>query len=173
MGVHSTDWLRSLARDDPPSSPAAPQVRLVGYPVVLGRLLDEYTEEIFREVQVLAVNADHLGDGIGVLQRLAGLNVRVSTEWGDLVADQSAARERAEARGEHRVDLRYPLIDESRQVLMQYAVLTEELDACCRRGELLNPEPAPPLRALRRWTISEFVRQYDGEPAQPWDGPLR
>jgi hypothetical protein len=44
----------------------------------------------------------------------------------------------------------------------------EEADSYSREARLMALAPTPDLYALRRWTVEEFVRQYDGLPPRPW-----
>jgi hypothetical protein len=70
--------------------------------------------------------------------------------------------------GEEHTTLRYPLVAESRTVLLYYARTMEEADSYSREARLMALAPTPDLYALRRWTVEEFVRQYDGLPPRPW-----
>jgi hypothetical protein len=92
----------------------------------------------------------------------------VTEQYADALVAPQAELDRAYAAGEKHTTLCYPLVPESRTVLLYYARTMEEADAFSRDARLMTLAPSPDLYALRRWTVEEFVRQYDGHAPRSW-----
>jgi hypothetical protein len=171
--VHDADvsaspvsWIDRLERDGAPRGPAVPEAVLVGYPVALGVRYREHLAEVFRELQMVATST---GDGAGAAPgRLVALAHEVVEAFGDLLSGPHADTERAAATGVAQVDLRYPLDGRSRGLAMQFARVMEKVDDYSRTEDLVTLQAPDDLYALRRWSVEEYVRQYDGLPPRPW-----
>ena len=72
------------------------------------------------------------------------------------------------AAGEDTTVLRYEMLPVSRDMVLQYAVAMAEVDDYCRQAALITLATTPEMLELRRWTVEEFVRRYDGQPPRPW-----
>ena len=75
---------------------------------------------------------------------------------------------RALEAGEETADLEYPMVTGMRASVLDYARMMETIDDHCRHAALMSLPPTAEVYALRRWTVEEFVRQYDGLAPRPW-----
>jgi len=55
-----------------------------------------------------------------------------------------------------------------RTAVLDYARMVETIDDYCRRAALMTLAPTADVYALRRWTVEELVRQFDGLAPRPW-----
>ncbi|MGH8869741.1 MAG: hypothetical protein ACRDYU_17330 [Actinomycetes bacterium] len=174
------DWISLLERRSTTGAPAASEVVLVGYPVRLGLRYRAHMAEVLREMQMIAAATPEGAGGGGQDDggarpeagpaRLAQLAVDVARRYGKHLAGPSEQAELAAAQGVPRIDLPYPLLPESREVILHFARVMEDVDRYCEEEALITLCRPPDLYALRRWIVEEFVRQYDGEPPRPWPG---
>lgn len=69
------------------------------------------------------------------------------------------------------VSLDYVVSSRAGVACAQLADLLDEADGFCRDGQMLTlPAPPEELR-MRRWFLSEFIRQTKGEAPVPWESP--
>jgi len=164
-------WLQALERPDPPGQPAVPEVTLEGYPVDLGWRYREHMAEMLRELRLIVVAAREARDEPPqVPQRLLALADELVERYAADMAHPAELLEKAVVDGTDRIDLRYPLLPESRTVLLEYARTMEEVDAFSWSESMITVAPDDRVYALRRWIVEEFVHQYDGRPPRRWPG---
>lgn len=161
-------WLDALEARALPAAPLRPEVRLCDYPVSLGVRQEARTVDLMREMQLIALDAQALDRGTSVPRRLLDFAATISAEYGAALVAPRAELERAHRSGEPETEIRYPLLPESARLMLTYARLMEEADAFCSAGQLISLAPDADVYALRRWTVEEFLGQYDGAPPRPW-----
>ena len=161
------EWIRVLERADAPSEPLVPEAVLLNYPVALGAAQSERSQDLLREFQLMAAAGAHEGAS-SALARLELLAEELMAKYGPDFAEPPAELRRAIRAQEARTVLRYPLFPITRSIILDYARMMEGIDASCRDAAMMTLQPSPELYALRRWTVEEFVRQYDGRDPRPW-----
>ena len=143
------------------------EVRLIGYPLAIWQSAQEHHEELMREFALLTLRSD----APDVPVRLITLVEQLVLRFSGISEEVNAEREAAFERGDESVDLVYHVPPEVREATVALERMLEEADEYCREGSrlltLATPEPA---LGLRRWSLSEFVRQIDGLPPRPWPG---
>jgi hypothetical protein len=167
VSAPSDAWLASLQRYPAPSEPATDRVRLVGFPTALGMAQSERVADLLREFNLLVIGQQRADAHPVPSQLLELVNMLYANYSADLEGPQRLLEE-AYQRGDPTVDLVYPAVKETRAIIVGYATLMEQVDEYCRLGDLLTLAATPDILALRRWTIEEFVRQYDGLPPRCW-----
>jgi hypothetical protein len=165
----SAEWITRLDRPDARTEPAVAEAVLLNYPVALGGAQNERTNDLLREFQLMAAGGDH-EHGLPALVRLESLAKELTEKYGAQLAEPAAELQRALAAREPTTVLRYPLLSPTRAIILDYAHLMEDVDAYCRSASLITLQPSEQIYALRRWTVEEFVRQYDGLEPRPWAG---
>ena len=159
-------WLDELAARTYGAQPARPEVVLREYPVRLGIRQEERTIAVMREMQLITLDAGHGSSSVPA--QLAEFAEQVSGRFGAALAAPRAELERAHEAGEQHTEIRYRLWAESPELMLSYARLMEAADAYCAEGQLISLAPDADVYALRRWTVEEFLRQYDGAAPRPW-----
>ncbi len=162
-----------LVRADAPSHPVAEEALLVDYPVALGCRQREEVAGLLRELQLIVIGSRHPEVEMSVPLRLLALAEGITAAYGAQLDPAEAELDRAAAAGEDATVLRYELLPVSRDIVLQYAVAMAGVDEFCRLAALITLATPPELLELRRWTVEELVRQYDGEPPRPWDQRAR
>lgn len=163
-------WLTGLHTESASSKPARDQAVLEEYPVRLGIQQQADSAALIREFQLITLDADHRTSGVGAPSELLEFARLMDEQYAAALAGPREELERAHAAGEPTTTLRYPLLPESRRIILYYAEVMEKADAFCRSGALMHLGTAPGLLALRRWVVEEFVHQYDGAAPRPWPG---
>jgi len=144
-------------------------VVLQGYPVRLGIRAREHSAALLRECALLS----HAGTSSTAPDRLVELAQHVTSAFSGELAIVEQQRDEALARGEATVDLRYPGVRGTREVVESWREIMDELDRYAAEGTaLLTQETPPELLELRNWTVDEFIGQLDGRAPRPWRGPL-
>ena len=161
------EWIRVLERADAPSEPQAPEAVLLSYPVALGAAQSERSQDLLREFQLMAAAGAHEGAS-SALARLELLAEELMAKYGPDLAEPPAELRHAIRAHEATTVLRYPLFPITRSIILDYARMMEGIDASCRDAAMMTLQPSSELYALRRWTVEEFVRQYDGRDPRPW-----
>jgi hypothetical protein len=163
-------WIDELERLPAGEQPAAPEVRLVDYPVRLGVRQQNRTADLMRELQLIELDANHGPDSASTPNRLLSFATDLYDAFGPALEEPRLQLERAFAAGVPSIEQSYPLVPGSRTTMIRYARLMERADEFCRVGLVMNLAPDPEVYALRRWTVEEFVRQYAGLAPRPWTG---
>ena len=74
--------------------------------------------------------------------------------------------------GQDRMDSRVPLPKGTPELLTQAAAVLAKADEFCAHAELLTLPRSSTLLAFSEWTMSELIRQYQGDEPTPWLGPF-
>ncbi len=168
-----TSWIDVLDQQgDDRGSPASAEVLLLGFPVALGHRDTARVRVLFAELAAVADSGERSTPGLRLPRRLLELARHVLREFGPGLEAAHQRRDDAFAAGAKTVDRRYPLDDSSRKLMIDYARVLEQIDVYSRAGTLRTPATPVECYTLRRWIVEEFIRQYDGKPPRPWDGPL-
>jgi anti-sigma regulatory factor (Ser/Thr protein kinase) len=147
------------------------------YPVVLSMRLQEHYEALTRECQLLWAAAKQAQPGaavrVEVPHRLAQLAEELSGHYVESRSEPERRRLEAFARGEATTELVYPIIPEMKDQIVVLREVLAEMDQYSGRNALLTLSTPPDIHALTAWLLEEYLRQADGHPPRPWDGPLR
>jgi hypothetical protein len=165
----ASEWIRVLERADAPAEPRTPEAVLLNYPVALGAAQNERSNDLLREFQLMAA-AGAVEGASSALARLELLAEELMAKYGPDLTEPPAELLRAIKAEEASTVLRYPLFPMTRSIILDYARMMEGIDASCRAAAMMTLQPSAALYALRRWTVEEFVRQYDGLEPRPWPG---
>jgi len=141
---------------------------LVDYPIALGRRQREEVAGLLRELQLVVIGSRNPEVEMSPPMRLLALAEGITATYGAQLDPADAELDRAHAAGEDTTVLRYELLPVSRAVVLQYAVAMAEVDEFARQATLITLATPPEMLELRRWTVEELVRQYDGAPPRPW-----
>lgn len=143
-------------------------VRLLDVPVDLYRQAQQHTDDLLREI-VLMAEHERLRGGDGTAARLAraahahrpvDIELRVSA-----ATDVDGAR----ARGEETVTLTYSVDLHVADAAAAWSRVLDELDDLCRGGDLLSVPPDARVGTFLRWFCAEIVAQLrDGAEPCPW-----
>ena len=166
--VLTTAGEASEAVADADRVPDAAGVLLLGYPVRLGIRARDHSSAILRECALLS----HSAVISSAPARLIELAQQITSAYSGEMAVVDQQRNEALARGDATVDLRYPPIRGTRQIIQAWQSIMDELDDFAAGTALLTQATPPDLVALRNWTIAEFLGQLDGREPTPWQGPL-
>lgn len=164
------DWIDELERMPADERPAASEVRLVDYPVLLGVRQQNRTADLMRELQLIELDAHPDAGRVSTPRQLLRLATDLYDAFGPALEEPREQLERAYAAGDATIVQCYPLVPGSRTTMLRYARLMEQADEFCRSGAVMNLAPDPEVHALRRWTVEEFVRQHAGLAPRPWAG---
>ncbi|MDQ6648840.1 MAG: hypothetical protein M3Z02_01775 [Actinomycetota bacterium] len=157
---------------EPPAAelPLVDTVTLLGYPVPLGMWQAEHFAELLREFALIVISEGAGSGRAQVPQRLIDLADAITTRYSDELSGPTAALEQAAQAGQATVDLHYPVVPETKQVIRAWEAVMAEVDEFCRAGSLLTLATPPEIVALRRWTLEQFLDQVEGRPARGWPG---
>lgn len=147
------------------SAPNADLVRLVDYPVALGIRQYEESLDLIREFQLIDLDQRAASSAPRDLLVLAA---DILNRFGPMITAINETRERAFRAGIEHIVLEYPFFPRIREIAIEAVRVMAHADDYCRSGALMHLESAPELRALRRWSVEEVVRQYEGKAPRPW-----
>jgi hypothetical protein len=142
------------------------EVRIVGMPLDVYRAAAEHFDELKREFALLRME-DDVAESIP--NRLLVVSDQLSTRYGRFTSSPNEARDKALHRGDKTVDLNYEVPLSVRDACIELERLLDEADEFCRAGEhLLTLAATREVVSFRRWFLTEFVRQIDGEDPISW-----
>ena len=141
------------------------EVVLRELPVEVHRRTSEHSDELQREFALLQATSDTGGD---VPVRLLSLIEELQTRYRGFTEGTQQDLLDAMDRGDPSIDLVYRMPRDAREATIRLGQLLDEADEYCRAGDLLTLAAPPEALAYRRWFLSEFVRQIDGQPPLPW-----
>jgi len=145
-------------------------IRIVGLPLRLHATSSEHSDELMREFTYLRAQATD-PEGEDVPARLLALVDELQQRFGGFSSAPSAAIDEAIAAGEETLDVEYVVPRSVGAACLELDALLDEADRFCAEGTYLLTLVTPPEAiAYRKWFLSEFVRQSDGEPPSPWPG---
>jgi hypothetical protein len=149
---------------------------MMGLPVALFLRTQEHHDELVREFTLMAIRESATDVGsqprtvlparLRELIDILGRRFDASTSRADV--DLQAAADRGDAT----VDLTYHVRSNVAAELVMSTELMDDADEFCRQEKLLTLPRDPAMVAFSRWYNREFLRQIDGLPPTPWDGPL-
>lgn len=141
------------------------EVVLRELPIEVHRRTSEHSDELQREFALLLASSDA---GLDVPARLLQLVEELGARYRGFTAGTQDELIDALDRGDVSIDLVYRVPRDVREATIHLGGLLDEADDYCRAGELLTLATPPEAVRYRRWFLSEFVRQIDGEPPTPW-----
>jgi len=155
--------------DESPDDDAIHEVRLVNLPVRLLAAGRQHHDELMHEFALLAVS---LEDRSSVPARMLDLIDTLGTRYGRAADRPDSIVDDAIAQGKDTVDIVYHVPSHVVDAADALAAIMDEADEFCRREQMLTLARSEVQKRFARWYLDEFRRQIDGEPPQPWDGPL-
>ena len=141
------------------------RVVLVDFPLRVAYRAYQYKEALLREFAIIALGG---GEHVDVPKRLVEIATMLDAKYTGINPEADARVDDAVARGDTHVELELTIPLSMRDDTLEVAPLLNEADAYCRNGDLLTLAPSDEVRAFWVWFLSEFIRQADGLPPQPW-----
>jgi hypothetical protein len=142
------------------------EVRIVGLPLDVYKAAAEHFDELKREFELLRMEDDVVES---IPNRLLEVSDRLSTRYSRFTTSPNEIRDQALRHGDKAVDLDYKVPSSARDACIELEKLLDEADEFCRSGEhLLTLAASPEVVSFRRWFLTEFVRQIDGEDPISW-----
>ena len=146
-------------------------VRLLGMPIALFLRAREHHDELIREFTLMAIRAN-TQPGPALPPRLRELVDILGRRFGASTSRADMERDAAIERGDATVDLTYHVPESLAADLQMLTQLMDDADDFCRMEKLLTLPRDPSMVAFGHWYNNEFLRQIDGLPPNPWNGPL-
>jgi hypothetical protein len=147
------------------SAAARRTVRLLDVPVALYREAQQHTDDVLRELVLMAGFEASRGEP-GRASRLADTADRHRAERNALSV--TAERHVAAATG-RTITLEYDVEATSADTSAEWASLLDDIAALCREGTMLAVPANERVTAFSRWFCEEFVRQLrDGAEPRRW-----
>jgi hypothetical protein len=151
-------------------------VRMMGLPVALFLRTQEHHDELVREFTLMAIR-ESATDGRSKARTVLPARLRELIDILGRRFDASTSRadmelQAAVERGDATVDLTYRVRSGVVAELVTSTELMDDADEFCRQEKLLTLPRDAAMVAFGRWYNREFLRQIDGLPPTPWDGPL-
>lgn len=154
--MSETQVRRYPTPDDPGRGPLQP-VRLLGVPVELFLRSAQHADDLIRELWLMSMTRD---DGATAdYRRLAGSADLCINQGAKLRSHTVAQVVRARTEGADTVDLAFLVPGGTAQATLDWDAILDDLDALCRRGQLLSLASPDEVLAFRRWYVGETVRQ--------------
>jgi hypothetical protein len=148
-------------------------VRLIGLPIALFLRAREHHDELIREFTLMAIRSNGTSaDGVELPPRLRELVDILGRRFGASTSRADMERDAAIERGDATVDLTYQVPASLGDDLTMLTQLMDDADEFCRMETLLTLPRDPSMVAFGHWYNNEFLRQIDGLPPTPWNGPL-
>jgi hypothetical protein len=110
---------------------------------------------------------------VEVPHRLARLAEEMAGRYVETRSEPERRRLEAFARGDETTELVYPIVPALKAEILVIREVLAEMDEYSRSNALLTLSTPPDIHALTAWVLEEYLRQADGHPPRPWDGPLR
>ena len=185
---------RYTHHSDHPDATELRTVRLLRLPVALFLRAREHHDELIREFTLMAIRSNaHRGAdtsnaangraanvvstaaddaGPALPPRLRELVDILGRRFGASTSRADMERDAAIERGDATVDLTYHVPAGLAVDLQMLTQLMDDADHFCRMEQLLTLPRDRSMVAFGHWYNSEFMRQIDGLPQTPWNGPL-
>ena len=135
----------------------------------------EHHDELIREFTLMAIRSNGTSRerrGRLVPPRLRELVDILGRRFGASTSRADMERDAAIERGDATVDLTYHVPASLADDLKMLTQLMDDADDFCRMETLLTLPRDPSMVAFGHWYNNEFLRQIDGLPPTPWNGPL-
>ena len=147
------------------------EIRLVGFPVTLYHRLQQHSDELLREFELISQSFERdPGRHVEIPGRLLAVIEELRRAYSPAGAEPEAQIDAAlAARAERLDEVVYRLPTHVGAAAAQLGALLDEADRYCRAGEhLLTLAIDPELKRFRDWYIGEFTRQAAGLPPAAW-----
>jgi hypothetical protein len=150
-------------------------VQIVGLPTHLQVEAQQQTDELSRELMLVAEQMRQRGTTGELPVRFVELVASLSGRYAIFTAEQEAQLNAAIAAGQPTIDLTYTLPASAAAAAGALNGILDEADEYCRQGQLLLTLATPaPLVRYRRWFLDQFVDQAAGAAPVAWaDYPER
>ena len=144
-------------------------VRLLRMPIALFLRAREHHDELIREFTLMAIRSN---THPALPPRLRELVDILGRRFGATASRADMERDAAIERGDATVDLTYHVPASLAVDLQMLTQLMDDADDFCRMEQLLTLPRDRSMVAFGHWYNNEFLRQLDGLPPTPWNGPL-
>lgn len=144
------------------------EIRFLGLPVAVSAQAQEHVDGLLREFTLIAASHARGGEAHVPLQLLQ-LAEELQQEYSAMTTHQQAQLADARQQGLDHLDLVYRVPPSIAEACVRLGDALDAADMYCQQGEhLLSLTTPPGALAYRRWFLSEFIRQIDGEPPVSW-----
>ncbi|MGH9088652.1 MAG: hypothetical protein ACRDYZ_11195 [Acidimicrobiales bacterium] len=150
------------------AAPELREVHIVGLPLAIWARAEEHADGLLREFALIAASEARGGEA-HLPRHLLELIDELEADYAGLTVEQQSQLTDAASRGLDAIDLVYRVPPEILPACRRLGDALDAADRYCRDGEYLLTLATPPdALAFRRWYLGEFIRQIEGQPAQPW-----
>jgi hypothetical protein len=132
----------------------------------------QHSDEVMREFTLMLEGERSGQTTLDVPKALVDLASMFTTQFGPLLDQLYAAREKALDEGRDRMDSEVALVEGTPALLDRVREVMDAVDDYCRTGDLLTLERDETERRLFDWTMAELVGQYEGREPTAWPGPF-
>jgi hypothetical protein len=144
-------------------------VELHDLPVPLQARMQEHSDELVRELTLIAEQMHQRGDAHGLPVRLVELITTLTSEYSMFTVEQEQRLADAVRSGIERIDLTYRIPPSAAGAAAEMAAVLAEADDYCRAGRhLLTLATPTDLVTYRNWFLDQFVDQIAGRPPVSW-----
>jgi hypothetical protein len=144
-------------------------VAIVGLPTDLQVEAQQQTDELTRELMLVAEQLRQQGSSGELPVRFVELVTSLSGRYAIFTAEQEAQLNAAIAAGQPTIDLTYTVPASAAAAAGALSGILDEADEYCRQGQLLLTLATPaPLVSYRRWFLEQFVDQAAGAAPVAW-----
>ena len=144
-------------------------VQIIGLPTALQSEAQQHTDEITRELMLVAEQMRQKGDSEGLPVRFVELVSSLSGRYAMFTAEQEAQLNAAIAAGDPTVDLTYTVPVSAAAAAGELGRVLDEVDEYCQQGRLLLTLATPAEQVTyRQWFLDQFVDQAAGAPPVAW-----
>lgn len=144
-------------------------VRVFGLPVALQSKAQEHSDELMREMALIAEQMRQQGDTAGLPTRLVGLIDQLTGQYSMFTTEQEQQLADAVAAREESIDLTYRVPHDVAGAASALGAILDEADEFCRDGQhLLTLATPPELVDFRVWFLDQFIDQAAGGPPVSW-----
>lgn len=152
-----------------PSAVELVTVRLLELPLDLQGRSQEHSDELTREMTLIAEQMRQQGDSGGLPQRLVELISTLTEQYSMFTVEQEQQIAAAQRAGQETIDLEYRVPASAAEAATAVGAIFDEADAYCQAGQhLLTLATPPELVAYRNWYLQQFVDQIAGADPVPW-----
>lgn len=144
-------------------------VRLLELPLDLQSRSQEHSDELTREMTLVAEQMRQQGDSGGLPLRLVELIATLTEQYSMFTLEQEQQIAAALRAGQETIDLDYRVPASAAEAATAVGAIFDEADDYCQAGQhLLTLATPPELVAYRKWYLQQFVDQIAGAEPVPW-----
>jgi hypothetical protein len=143
-------------------------VRLLGIPVALLQKSSEEYEALFRELRLMKERGDVAAGVPELPERLAVLVSDLGTRFSGLGPGMDDVWQGAVDEHKESFDWTLELPQSAAAACEFYDAMLDEADEFAQSARLLTLPASPASVAVRRWFLSQLIRQLHGEAPVPW-----